>query len=556
MSETGRVSTYKKENTQSNLDNIYSFSEKYNFEIILSLWQKILITILNILTGGFGTILTPFMNKKKKKLRLIFAGVFLGLFQIIHFLHFFSLFKNIKFIEDIYDIISGDKILETLFSNYRKDISENVPFFEDTEINIAEIISKKSRKKFFKICFGLISGLSYSNSFFTTLVNFIDEDSNEINKKLSYKVVLYSFFNPGGGIILSSFALFPFFAEQNVRGIVTSIISFVIGIIIIFCPFSIGLGIYLYQIKSKMITLFPIKITLLFIGILGTFISFITSGINKNKIIESIRAKDQPLNAFDIIYKCGKETITLTSSFDCKSFARFIGNIFIPGSGTMSLLCKYGCECGIFKIAIIQNIMGGAFFLSIILIIFGKGCIVFNCTDENNLISEEKYIFLVIFIDYLYTVGLCFYFSGLFLIIITDYMPDRYSDRKIIRVTAGLILNILTGGLGTMLYFNYVIKIVLKREEGCFTKCLLYIFSRVIFEFGGIVCFAGTLFCILYSDIATKAMKIAFPICYAFCILMVIICAIENNETNIGSSPIKKNPNNKIEEYQIIEICN
>ena len=162
----------------------------------------------------------------------------------------------------------------------------------------------------------------------------------------------------------------------------------------------------------------------------------------------------------------------------------------------------------------------------------------------------------MIFIDYLYTVGLCFYFSGLFLIIITDYMPDRYSDRKIIRVTAGLILNILTGGLGTMLYFNYVIKIVLKREEGCFTKCLLYIFSRVIFEFGGIVCFAGTLFCILYSDIATKAMKIAFPICYAFCILMVIISVIENNETNIGSSPIKKNPNNKIEEYQIIEICN
>ena len=340
MSETGRVSTYKGKNSLSNLDNIYSFSEKYNFEIILSPWQKILITILNILTGGFGTILTPFMNKKKKKLRLIFAGVFLGLFQIIHFLHFFSLFKNIKFIEDIYDIISGDKILETLFSNYRKDISENVPFFEDTEINIAEIISKKSRKKFFKICFGLISGLSYSNSFFTTLVNFIDEDSNEINKKLSYKVVLYSFFNPGGGIILSSFALFPFCAEQNVRGIVTSIISFVIGIIIIFCPFSIGLGIYLYQIKSKMITLFPIKITLLFIGFLGTFISFITSGINKNKIIESIKAVKQPLNAFDIIYKCGDEVVQLNSSFNCISFSRFLGNMFIPGSGTMSLLCK------------------------------------------------------------------------------------------------------------------------------------------------------------------------------------------------------------------------
>lgn len=119
-----------------------------------------------------------------------------------------------------------------------------------------------------------------------------------------------------------------------------------------------------------MITLFPIKITLLFIGILGTFISFITSGINKSKILESIRAIRQPLNAFDIIYKCGNEMILLNSSFDGKSFARLVGNIFIPGSGTLFLLCKYVCECGIFNIAIIQNIMGDIFFTSIILIIF------------------------------------------------------------------------------------------------------------------------------------------------------------------------------------------
>jgi hypothetical protein len=289
---------------------------------------------------------------------------------------------------------------------------------------------------------------------------------------------------------------------------------------------------------------------------LGTFISFITSGINKNKIIESIRAIDQPLNAFDIIYKCGKETITLTSSFDCRSFARFIGNIFIPGSGTMSLLCKYGCECGIFKIAIIQNIMGGTFFISIILIIFRKGCTVFNCKDENDLINEEKYIFSVIFIDYLYTVGLCFYFSGIFLVIITDYMPHRYSDKKIIRVTVGFILNILTGGLGTMLYFNYIFKKIMKKEYSCFIMCFGYLLFSAMLEFGGIVCFAGTLFCIFYPDIVSKACKIAFPICYSFSVLLAASFAIDNDETNIGSSPIKKKSNNKIEEYQIVEICN
>ena len=51
-------------------------------------------------------------------------------------------------------------------------------------------------------------------------------DSYEINKKLSYKVVLYSFFNPGGGIILSAFALFPFCAKNNVRGIVAHLFLF------------------------------------------------------------------------------------------------------------------------------------------------------------------------------------------------------------------------------------------------------------------------------------------------------------------------------------------
>ena len=552
MSERISVSRYRRENSQPDIDNIYSFSEKYDFEIILSCWQKILITILNILTGGFGTILIPFMNKKKKKLRLIFAGIILGFFQIIHFLHFFSLFAGIKYLEDIYDIISDDKILETLFSNDSNNDSENVSFFEDTELNLAEIISKKSRKKFLKVCFGLISGLSYSNSFFTTLVNFMKDDSYEINKKLSYKVVLYSFLSPGGGIILSAFALFPFCAENNVRGIIASIISLLIGIIITFCPFSIGLGVYLHKLNSKMITLFPIKITLLFIGILGTFISFITSGINKNKIIESIKTIREPLNAFDIVYKCGNEMVRLNSSFDCKSLARLAGNIFIPGSGTISLLCKYGCEFGIFKIAIIQNIMGGVFFISTILIIFGKRCTVFNCTDENNLM----YISSVIFIDYIYTIGLCFYFSGIFLIIITDYMPHRYSDKAIIRVATGITLNILTGGLGTMLFYNYIYKILLRKEESLCTKCFGYLIMSVVFEFGGIICYAGTLFCIFYSDIVSKACKIAFPICYSICILMIISAAAENNETNIGSCPIKKKSNNKIEEYQIVKIYN
>ena len=556
MSETGNVATYRREDSELNIDNIYSFTDKYDFEIILSGWKKIIIFILNFLTGGFWTILTPFLNEKKKKLRLIFAGIFLGFFQIIHFLHFFSVLTGIKYLEDIYDYISGDQILEKFFSTNKNDNSEKIPFVDDTEINLAEIIAQKSRKKFLKVCFGLIGGLSYSNSFFTTLVNFMKDDPYVINKKLSYKIVLYSFLNPGGGIILSSFALLPNCAEQNIRGIVTSIISILIGIIIIICPFSIGIGVYLQYLNSKMITVFPIKITFLFIGFLGTFISFITSGINRNKIIESIKAIKQPLNAFDIIYKCGKDTFELYSSFDGASFARLIGNIILPGSGTLSLLCKYGCECGIFKIAVMQSIIGGVFFFSIILIIFKKGCTVFNCVDENDLIKEEKYIFTVLFIDYLYTIGLCFYFSGIFLAIITDYMPHRYSDKALIRITVSFILNLFTGGLGTMLNFNFLFKLMSKNEHDCFTICLGYIILSAILEYGGIVCFAGTLFCIFYPNIATKACKIAFPICYSFCVLSAIVYAKDNNITNIGSNPTKKKANNKIKESQIIEICN
>ena len=84
------------------------------------------------------------MNKENKKLRLIIAGIFLGLFQIIHF---FSVLAGIKYVEDIYDYINGDEILEALFSSNKNGDLENIQFFDDSDLNLAEIISQKSRKK-------------------------------------------------------------------------------------------------------------------------------------------------------------------------------------------------------------------------------------------------------------------------------------------------------------------------------------------------------------------------------------------------------------------------
>ena len=44
--------------------------DKYDFEIKLDLWKSILILILNIFTGGLGTLLVPFSNQKKRNFLL------------------------------------------------------------------------------------------------------------------------------------------------------------------------------------------------------------------------------------------------------------------------------------------------------------------------------------------------------------------------------------------------------------------------------------------------------------------------------------------------------
>ena len=213
--------------------------------------------------------------------------------------------------------------------------------------------------------------MSYENSIFTIVVNFLNVRSGE-NKLLAYKIVLYSIFNPGGGIFLSSFALIPSCEEEDTRGIILSIISIILALIIILSPFSLSIGVFLSKLTNKMMTLFPLKITLIYIGFIGIFISFFTSGFNKRKILEVkylIQKKD-PIKPFDILYNCG-ELVHLYSTFGFKTFFRLIANIIIPSSGTISLLCSYGANCGMIRTAIIQFILGHCLFLNAILMNFG-----------------------------------------------------------------------------------------------------------------------------------------------------------------------------------------
>ena len=340
MSELNRIEIY-----HNNLENYIDekIFEPYNYEIIIPCWEKVLVVVLNILTGGLGTILLPFLNKKKDRVIMIFAGILLGFFQTLHFLHFFSLLKNIKFLDDIYEYISGDIFLELFLgdndidnndddsikdyndyvkSNLKSSINDDLNDEDNRDIlgliinslnlNISEIISQKERKTFLKILFGIISGMSYANSFFTTLVNFMADDNKKPNKKISYKIMLYSFLNPGAGIILSSFALFPYCRccenKYNVRGIILSILGIIFGIIIMFSPVCLCVGTYLIKITDKMMTLFPIKITLILVGALGILLSFITSKFNQNTILEITSNK---INPFDIIYKSGSNLIKI-----------------------------------------------------------------------------------------------------------------------------------------------------------------------------------------------------------------------------------------------------
>ena len=327
--ESERVYTNERQETSRD-SNDYS----YDFEIKMNGWKTLLIIILNILTGGLGTLIEPFLNEGSKKKRIIFASILLSFFQILHFLHGFSLLKGVKFLEDIYDSICDDKFFEVFFE--KKENEENddnneeqnkvinlfKSFKEMTNLNVAELISKKSRIKFLKECMGIISGMSYCNSIFSILVNF---KNDEENKLLSYKIILYSIFNPGGGIILASFALIPSCDCCNgiykIKGIIICFISIIFGLIIMLTPISLIFGLFLTKITNRMITIFPLKITFIFFGCLGILLSAITSGFNKRLIRESYdlfkRGDKENLLPFDIILKVGGKLNVLRSEFGC-----------------------------------------------------------------------------------------------------------------------------------------------------------------------------------------------------------------------------------------------
>ena len=91
------------------------FSQYFNYEINISTCQKILIVFWNILTGGIGTLILPFINKNRDYNVMKWAFILIGIFQILYFLHFFLLLTNNKILDNFYGSICDDKMLESLF---------------------------------------------------------------------------------------------------------------------------------------------------------------------------------------------------------------------------------------------------------------------------------------------------------------------------------------------------------------------------------------------------------------------------------------------------------
>ena len=189
------------ENEENNIEryverqvNIH-VSGDYVFEIDLSGCQKAIIIILNLLTGGMGTILVPFLNKKRQRKTIVIAGIFIG---------------DNNFLKIFFNDSENNNIPDSNESKFEISNSLIDSVFVTLKLNLCETLTKKKRIKLLKKIFGFISGMSYSNSLFTALINLLSDNPKYPNYKFSLKILFYNIFNPGVGVILSCASLFLF----------------------------------------------------------------------------------------------------------------------------------------------------------------------------------------------------------------------------------------------------------------------------------------------------------------------------------------------------------
>lgn len=122
--------------------------------------------------------------------------------------------------------------------------------------------------------------------------------------------------------------------------------------------------------------------------------------------------------------------------------------------------------------------------------------------------NASDYTYSTTVFNYFYTMGLCFYLSGFFLIISLDYIPKIYKLEKYASAISYFFLAALTGGSGYVLYFRAFLEYF---QFYRFTNELVGLFFLSI---GGFVTFGGFFYVLFFWEISSKSCKIAFPIAY------------------------------------------
>ena len=339
--------------------------------------KLILITFLNIISGGIGTILIPFLFENEK--RFYYLAIILGSIQIVHFVHiFFFLFRK-NSINEFYEIIAGENTLKYLITDEKQKelyeefeeevdkLKENLDLDDDEDRDIytkyEEIknILKNHDVTFLKKFFAVLSFLSYFNSLFQPLIKTFSMNESKVDEDNLFDIFQFSIFNPGTGLIITSFKSIK---NCELTPMIVSIIGTIIGFLLMLCPYITGFAVYLIKTINSLNILFLIKIHLMCFGIFGTFFSIIYAFLQKD-------INKEITNPFDI--KCC-DLDKIPSKFGFQTVMRIIANLILPGTGTFSLLCKdgYQCDIGIFFTALIQFINGILFHFFNILTIFAQ----------------------------------------------------------------------------------------------------------------------------------------------------------------------------------------
>ena len=183
-------------------------------------------------------------------------------------------------------------------------------------------------------------------------------------------------------------------------------------------------------------------------------------------------------------------------------------------------MIKFGFDFGILLTSIVR-FFGGEFFFITLDIAMGGECKmdayrklfyeVLNAAQED---PNDYTCFSKVF-NYLYTMGLCLYFSGIILVIIFDYIDKIRIFQNYIFSLVYIAMALLSGGLGFMLFIGAFL------EYFGFYRWTNAIVGILILGFGGFASFTGFVYTLFFWKIVSKAYKIAFPICISGALLLI-----------------------------------